>query len=895
MCTTLEVHKKPNRRAIICLPVIVVLSIAWAAPVTAADESVGSESVTMDSIREAVREFNARREAAPREPQASASSAGPSEAFPSLSREPPRGASPQGPGAEATAVETEPQRLSRATAKPAPEKADAPPAKPDSYWRQISFSSSWFTPERGIDERLLRAAAAAGGRGNTYAFVLTNEFPTAEMERELQSLGVILLGPHDSALKVRVPLRRETFETILALPYVDWLGYSLPEQKIAVELERSLARSGTKVAQFPIIINLFEADSGGEFADRIRAIGVDVVQYDADLHAYTALASSEEIRALTGFDFVLFIEIERPSQIGHDQSMATNGVDYIRAGVFRGASTVLGIMDSGFMLGTAAATMHADLNKFGCGDNFTSDAAGVWNDERGHGTAVLATIVGTGAAEARYRGVAIDSARTPQTAIRAAKIFPREGGGMSSWALAGMDFMSARVECDYEGHGRVVSPRPQVVNYSGSVEGTRQTGTDSLSRKLDSKVWEFRQAYIVSAGNKGPGVETVGSPGVAKNALTVGNVQDYSYLLVGELANSSSRGPTGDQRMKPNLVATGDFSTSASAGTTKQYRTAGGSSQATAHVTGIAATLLEHYPEFRDNPALLRAQLMATSVLHGDEISPSNNNTGGRNDYGLGRLSAYQAHWAHLNPNGWSVTRTWGTVTDRKWLYYDLVVPSAADRLILVMSWDEPEASAGASRAITYDLDLWADHNADCTADAGRRCGEWVSQSSIDNTEYLIIDNPPPGTYRLKMVNWYAPAFGLPVAIAAKVIEGDPTPAISLTATLDTDPIIGLPFTVKASMHNPAYEAYGVHLSIPEIPNGITVLAATTVLEDGVVTSSTHADARQGPTLGSIVQGDSRTVVWELRIDTPGTKTIPFQAWSDNGGTQRQSITVTPF
>ena len=50
--------------------------------------------------------------------------------------------------------------------------------------------------------------------------------------------------------------------------------------------------------------------------------------------------------------------------------------------------------------------------------------------------------------------------------------------------------------------------------------------------------------------------------------------------------------------MKPNLVAPGTTVTSALAGTTSSYTDISGCSMATPHVTGLAATLMEHYPEF---------------------------------------------------------------------------------------------------------------------------------------------------------------------------------------------------------------------------------------------------------------------------------------------------------
>ena len=185
----------------------------------------------------------------------------------------------------------------------------------------------------------------------------------------------------------------------------------------------------------------------------------------------------------------------------------------------------------------------------------------------------------------------------------------------------------------------------------------------------------------------------------------------------------------------------------------------------------FAATLLEHYPDFRNRPHLLRAHLMASAILHSDEVTPTNNTVGGRNDYGLGRVSDYQSHWARLDPNGWSGHWAWMTITDKSWGFFDINVPRGAKRVVAVLTWDEPEASAGASQAVTYDVDLWADPGASCTPDFVGQCGAWASQSNIDNVEYLIIDNPPAGVLRLKAINWRAPSFGLPVAIAAKIIR----------------------------------------------------------------------------------------------------------------------------
>jgi hypothetical protein len=868
---------------------------------------IGSDSerdpVSLEAIQEGVKNFELRREtdgkplnaanaaaAAERRARGAIKSVkkGEDRMVLPVERRPPRDAVPH-QGVEATTIQAEapsrPLSAPKARAKPPADypsrgESDVQPQPVEVH--RIGFSGATTTPAPGIDPRI-RSDLAAGERGETYAFLLLETLPDTSTERALMSeIGVASLGLHGAALKVRVPMQAKTLEEITKLPGFRSLAYPEPEQKVAPELKLALERRSADVARFPIIISLFEADFNGSFADRLRATGTEVGRYDPGLRSYEALATPEQVRTLSGLDFVLFLEIERRGGGGHDQSMATNGVDYIRDSGFLGAGTVMGLLDTGAMLGSAAFKMHRDLNKNGCGINFTTDAAGVWNDQNGHGTHVLATISGTGTAKARFRGAA--TAVGASERIRVGKIWTSANTGPNSWQRDAIDYMADATSCD--------APRPSVVNISGGTSGSGQTGTDSESRKLDARVWETRQAYVVCSGNNGPSAQSIWSPGVAKNALTIGNVQDSGSATVGELAGTSSRGPTGDNRMKPDLVATGAVITSAQAGTTDGYIGMSGCSMATPHVSGIAATLLEHYPDFRNRPHLLRAHLMASAILHSDEVNPTNNTVGGRNDYGLGRVSDYQSHWARLDPNGWSGHWAWMTVTDKSWGFFDINVPRGAKRVVAVLTWDEPEASAGASQAVTYDVDLWADAGASCTPDAVGQCGGWASQSNIDNVEYLIIDNPPAGVLRLKAINWRAPSFGLPVAIAAKIIRGDPTPAISMTATPSTtSPAVGSSFTVTTTVANPAYEAYGVQVSVPAVPSGLSLLGVSTTREDGVAMDFPNAASL---TLGTVTEADTRSATWRFSANARGSQTVRFRALSNNGGTVSKSVTVTP-
>jgi hypothetical protein len=121
------------------------------------------------------------------------------------------------------------------------------------------------------------------------------------------------------------------------------------------------------------------------------------------------------------------------------------------------------------------------------------------------------------------------------------------------------------------------------------------------------------------------------------------------------LASFSSRGPTGDGRIKPDIVAPGVYITSANASNgnngTDPYVAYDGTSMATPFVVGVALLMLEA------NPALTHAEiksiLMSTAVdwgLGGSSHDPGS--SGVDVDYGAGRLDAFAAIKAAGAPLG---------------------------------------------------------------------------------------------------------------------------------------------------------------------------------------------------------------------------------------------------
>ena len=136
----------------------------------------------------------------------------------------------------------------------------------------------------------------------------------------------------------------------------------------------------------------------------------------------------------------------------------------------------------------------------------------------------------------------------------------------------------------------------------------------------------------MAAGNAGPNASTIGSPAAAAKAVTVCSIAD-----VGErgffVSSFSSRGPTRDGRLKPDVCAPGENITSVRAGSGSGYTTMSGTSMATPFVSGVVALMLDASPAL--TPAVVRSKLMSTAQ---DWRSPNTDP-----ETGAGRLQAYEA------------------------------------------------------------------------------------------------------------------------------------------------------------------------------------------------------------------------------------------------------------
>ncbi len=141
-------------------------------------------------------------------------------------------------------------------------------------------------------------------------------------------------------------------------------------------------------------------------------------------------------------------------------------------------------------------------------------------------------------------------------------------------------------------------------------------------------------------GNEGPGDTTLITPADADSIISCGAVNSS-----GTIASFSSRGPTGDGRIKPEVVARGVSTYCATATDTNTFGYVGGTSLSTPLVGGCAAVLLSAHPDWV--PWKVREALIYTA---NNALTP--NNTYGWGLIDLLAAVQYSFSTGDVNRNG---------------------------------------------------------------------------------------------------------------------------------------------------------------------------------------------------------------------------------------------------
>ncbi len=358
-------------------------------------------------------------------------------------------------------------------------------------------------------------------------------------------------------------------------------------------------------------------------------------------------------------------------------------------------------------------------------------------DPNGHGTVMAATIAGTGAASSgRYQGVA------PGASIYFQGLIDSKG------QLDPPPDLEDLFEPAYEAGVRI-----HVDGWGGANSGYQDTAsqTDHFIREHP----DFLVTY--SAGNNGPQAGSLTPEAYTKNALVVGASQtpfpafNPQQVDSSQVCDFSSRGPTSDGRLKPDLLAPGAVISAKARQVASEFDLGGGyytymegTSMAAAVAGGSAALLREYLMKYEQvlqpTAALLKAALICGART--PELGPSSDGSDGFGILDLGGtvLSLHEKTFEFVdNRDG---------VTDGGMRTSTYQVPGSGSPFKATLAWTDPSVAPGSVHPLVNNLDLVV-KDPDGKLWLGNSFLTGGKPDDVNNVEEVYIPWPEAGTYTI--------------------------------------------------------------------------------------------------------------------------------------------------
>ncbi|HOC41663.1 MAG TPA: S8 family serine peptidase [Thermoanaerobaculales bacterium] len=574
----------------------------------------------------------------------------------------------------------------------------------------------------------------------------------------LAEAGIQLLQyyPHNAYLVWADP---DTMAGLEALPFVRWQGRFHPAYKI----NESLEGRGGNISNVDV---MFYAEGVLEnVLQDFEKLGAVVIQHypsQPDKAFYDAIiqvnaGSLEDIARMTP---VLWLGYQSPEPILDDEMSSqivagnyTGGVPFVgyeswlNTVGFDGSGVIWSITDTG------VDYQHPDLNTRIVGGHDYPGCTPVPGEPGndcggGHGTHVSG-IVG-GDATAGYSdpqgfkygwGIAPGVSFFAQNSVDNGGPWPPAGGWQehSKWATLGGAVGGNQSWTTGEGtaHGYQASERTHDIMVH---DGNFDTAT-------------VAEPYIqvFSAGNSGPGSQTLTSPKEAKNIITVAASMNYRSGSIDALASYSSRGPAVDGRIKPDIAAPGDQIASTRndtggscstpiSGTNNMYAYCSGTSMAAPHISGSVALVTDWWRSFNGgaNPsaAMAKALLINGTVDMATADRPNFNEGWGRvqltNVVNNATNMVYKDQQLTFNNTGENLVVAVG-------------IPDPGKPLRVTLVWTDAPGAVGANPALVNNLDLTVETNGN-TYKGNVFSGGWSTTGGTadikNNVENVFVASP---------------------------------------------------------------------------------------------------------------------------------------------------------
>ena len=672
----------------------------------------------------------------------------------------------------------------------------------------------------------------------------------------------------------RVHMAADDAARVRRLPFVA----SVRPYQSANKLSRSLVRNGRR----PYVVRLDRGTDAGAVQSALAAAGIQGVRRGESLLMITADgAQLDFVAQLDGIAGVEnFVPRVKHNEFGGGVIMGSNAANL---GGFDGSSQTIAIADTGLGNGTAAGA-HADIPASRVPSIFNWPGAPdfcfatIVNDgsadvDSGHGTHVATAALGAGNASGAGRGTApaanlvfqsIENYAVPSLLCSFLYGLP------DGYYLVGIPSDVG----DLFAQGYNAGARVHSDSWGSEVNGDYTVD----SQNADAFVWSHRDMTVtLSAGNSGVDADgngtvdamSINAPGTAKNVITVGASEndrqshwecdpglgytacaaqggqndiftygaawpdrypvnplkdDPSAGNAEQMAAFSSRGPTADGRIKPDVVAPGTWNLSGYSDRFQQqydaspnpqngmyqydgwgfpadqsYKYMGGTSMAAPLVAGGAAVVRDFYWKrhaHQATAALVKATLINSAVDLLDENNDGifdNANPIPNIHEGWGRVDLVRAtDDTHQFDDETTPLSTASTAT----FTFPVATPGVPFRVTL--AWTDYPSSPSATVNLVNDLDLTVVAPDGTTFNGNVFSSGWSvaggGPDRVNNVENVYVFAAEAGTWTVTVSGYNVPNGPQPFALVvdAGSPSGSSSPIVRLAAADDVATEAGL-------------------------------------------------------------------------------------------------------
>ena len=631
----------------------------------------------------------------------------------------------------------------------------------------------------------ISGSSAAGAVGSGYYIVVFKGPVTENDKAELSQFGAELLEYlPDYAFLVKTD--SANISQIRKLDSVEWVGTFRSSYKYTDDVSRINRSSQFLVTLFPGV----RPEAAVAVGKLLGAKLVGCVDRPSG-GLCRILADGSELAELAKSDTVAWIEPYTQPKLCNDVASEISGVPEVRQNLrLFGEGQIVGVADAGLDTGNADSLSLDFAGRVL--KAYSLRRSGDWSDLNGHGTHVVGSVLGSGALSGSNAAVHEYSGSFAGYAPEAKLVFQSIG---DSGALVFPPLhLSELFQPVYSDGVRIHS------DSWGSAAAGQYT---VYSNEVDQFVWDHKDFLPVFAvGNEAEDLnqdgiidsDSIYAPATAKNCISVGATEslrssggyqmgygvawassypaapikyDLMSNNINGMAAFSGRGPTDDNRIKPDICAPGTNIISCRApsiGPTAfwtvynaNYAYMGGTSMSTPQVAGAAVLVREYYQKEKGttpSAALIKATLISGAV----DMAPGQYGTGTRQEMraipngveGWGRLNVANAIASDPPTVNEFADESVGLTTGETREYRYSVVNSSVP-LKVTLVWTDYPGAVHAAKELVNDLDLTI------ISPTGQVYPLNAYYDRTNNVEQVLIASPEIGIYSVQVTGYNVP------------------------------------------------------------------------------------------------------------------------------------------